>query len=68
MDSIPFLNPSSEYRQSRGLVGKKQFCLNVIFSCCTQVASKKLTPDQVAKIIELNAYLTVCKLNLTINF
>ena len=62
MDSIPFLNPSSEYRQSRGLVGKKQFCLNVIFSSCTQVASKKLTPDQVAKIIELNAYLTVCKL------
>ena len=29
MDSIPFLNPSSEYRQSRGLVGKK----TVLFEC-----------------------------------
>ena len=61
LQAIP-ISVANDANEERQLTEMIDTCREYVNFTRLQVASKKLTPDKVAKILELNSYLTVCKL------
>ncbi|CAJ1385836.1 unnamed protein product, partial [Effrenium voratum] len=61
LQAIP-ISVANDANEERQLTEMIDTCREYVNFARLQVASKKLTPDKAARIIELNAYLTCCKL------
>ncbi|CAE7034297.1 unnamed protein product, partial [Symbiodinium natans] len=61
LQSIP-LSVANDANEERQLTDMIEMCREYVTFARLQVTSKKLTPDKAARQIELNAYLTCCKL------
>ncbi|CAE7866195.1 unnamed protein product, partial [Symbiodinium necroappetens] len=61
LQSIP-ISVANDANEERQLTDMIEMCREYVTFARLQVTSKKLTPDKAARQIELNAYLTCCKL------